>query len=114
MDPITIFTMTILGGMFLANRVATVFASRKKGGGPKPADNSNGLPEERMGSGGVGESGHDAGREARELPHEHFPLIEPERATAPPVSAPPAAPSDVAVLQLVRDRTTGRFSRKAA
>jgi hypothetical protein len=67
-----------------------------------------------MGSGRPGESRDDARREARGVPLEHFQVGAP---TPEPVAAPepssPAAPPDLAVLQLIRDRTTGRFQRKA-
>lgn len=113
MDPLTFAVYMALGGLFMLNRLATGIANKKKAGGN--AGNSHEPPEERMGSGGVGQPRDDAADKARRVPEQHLPISDAGRATAPPAATPPTAPDDdVAVLQLVRDRRTGRFHKKAA
>lgn len=118
MDPITRLTVFLIGGLFLLNRVAAVKpAKQQKDGGTTPADRSDGTSEKRMGSGDRGQPGHDAAREACQLPGQHLPVT--EAAAAPPAATlepmPAASPaSDLAVLTVTKDRKTGRFVKRAA
>lgn len=109
MDPISFVTFCVIGGFFVANRIATGFASKKKAAPATGAEKPHGISQERMGSGRAGLVGHDASGEARSVPEQHL------RVNDEPEPAPPAvAPPDTTVLQVVRDRATGKFVKKAA
>lgn len=111
MDPVTLVTISLLSGFFFLNRLAAFSANKRKAGG-QPAGQSNGPLEKRVGSRGAGQPRNDAGGEAHFVPEQHLRM----NAQEPPAAAqaePPADQSGVAVLQMIRDNKTGRFSKRA-
>lgn len=112
MDPITRLTVFLIGGMFLLNRVATAKLAKKEKVG------SDGTAEKRMGRGGPGVTGDDVAGQARLVPKQHLPVTEAPAAPAAAVTPEPmpaASPApDLAVLTVVRDRKSGKFTKKAA
>ena len=111
MDPVTLVTMSAIGAFFMLNRVVTAWQQKQRKGQGEPPASNHGTAEKRMGGGHPVRRDLQPGSEAHQLSPEHLRVNPP--APAPEPAAPggpePAQPETVAV---VRDRLTGRFSKK--
>lgn len=81
MDPATALTLTLIGGLFVLNRLATALDAkrqRKPEAGPVPAAKGDGneLPEKRVGGGDPEQLRSSTGGEAHQLPQEHLRVIQ--------------------------------------
>lgn len=81
MDPATALTVTLIGGLFVLNQLASALdrkRQRKPEAGPVPAakGEANELPEKRVGGGGPEQLRSSPGSEAHQLPEKHLRVIE--------------------------------------